>query len=1652
MFRKRQLAKTIKIIFKQFSKTFLSSIKKPIIWLLRTLFITKRRRGSLNAGFVLPTVAMVALVVILLTTAILFRSFERSKNANNVRVNQAVISSASPALERAKAKIDKLFQDPKLPRSTPADFSLYQVMTSSINQYTFGDETQLKLVYDINNNSSIQTNTGTLDTEETLTTAWKYPVDTNNDGKFDSFTLYGIYFRSPLSSRPRSPLEARTPPMNENNQGSQCTGGSTTSAQLVGTQGWFKRAGTLKRGIFVYTTTVPITNITGLDANKYQPFKGNKGFAALEYEQDRERVPLSNNAVLYNDDLEIAPGDALRLNGRIVTNGNLLTGQRFSSEPIQLFLVSSPKSCYYDEANSKIIVGGNVANGRVIDAADINNAPTTAAPGTLLHYFKESGPQLTRNSCDTTKYDPAKDCDFNFINTDNKSVTNSGGSDIAYNSKAYEMRIQLLVDAAMLVATLPQEVTQEITRQTTADASLDATTVKKEQLEIYFRKRTRRVPYAEVNFGQEVAKAIKNTVSADYTTSDVLQGSGTNDLRPPDKWMYPYDPTNGTTHTGYSNLPIKTQTSDTTKIFLPATATKFPEPQGDEGKIGDRVVAGNGLPEIWWNGTKFVSQLDGLDSGQTISGKVWDATGSGTDPRKRFPQVHQLDDLGITERDDFWEKKAAEQAQGSLDVVGGLRVVTGAGIYLPTGFTPTTTDFSTALPTVWSDSMAVATTTTEGLPSDKTPYLQMRATAVYHYTQSAFNPQSPSTNPQTPIACVSSFYDPTSSTTARNKSSLPDVSRLTDTTGTVTANPGNSNNGVVYAAPSKTKTDYAAALTYQASLKYPNGRLVNEPLKKALDKGSGNLTLSDKSALDSAICALELLDSGVTKTPTNTVIPHGAIKEVAFLDARQVKAITKPGSSDPTEYNLDVEQRQPLEIRATVLDLNLLRGKAIGTGEFLLPNSGIIYATRDDALGDASDSTSNLSATDFKLDSTRRPGGIMLINGSNISRNSTYKPEEKGLILATNLPAYIKGNFNTHSQEEFISSQNLATDWNNFYGRTTLNDNFACRPGQFTTCTTGETWRSATVIADSITILSGNFKEGFRNEGDYDLRDNAPPLRGYDYDGNDTIGTNTVTLNETTLQLDLNNDDVINNTSITALNETTLGVDLNNDGDTSDTAVTIIEQNIPSVVARRLNGFWDNNFVTSFPWKPNGDDNGNPIDLSTSATLKSSYFNNFVTPVQRRTSFPEYVMELCHKPTVSACKPSDWSVGYLTGGAVDWDYKATDLGTKRILTNDTSFTVDKLGAGTTARPALNATDQRFPRRVAFLRDTSGNLLLTGTSPNRRPIPLGIKGTNILGLLSNDNPTPDSTDDKSGQVAYYSYDTYSSTNRPRLHSRALWFRTAVNPNTSTPTPNYGYNYPLWIMNRDGIGNTKNTDQPLLIPVLQIQYPFGGSGTDLDTNTLNTGSSYTRNIKDRSNTWLQNVTDPTTETNVAFVQGDTPGRPKESNGGLENFVRYLENWNNRNHKIAGAFIQYKRSSYATAPFQTFMFTGTYSATNGYSSSTTAFGYPQGYRTTVNTGGASGATLGRTPFYVQPNRAWGFDVALLTQLPDLFSQRFTSPTVGDPNEYYREVGRDDPWVKTLLCGAQTDTTTGFDNAAASYGTGFKYALSSDQRPTCP
>jgi len=1400
--------------------------------------------------------------------------------------------------------------------------------------------------------------------------------------------LYGIYYKNPdLNSSntqyqvKRNPTQARTTPMTFTSIGGSCGTSKVTSASLVGVNGWFKGNKSLRlvKGFFVYTVTVPITSTTSIDtivsgsgtSSKYEVNTSNKSFSALEYEQDKVQQSLINNAVVYQDDLAITPGTNFQLNGRIFTNANLLTGNNTGGNTtpsiIRIYQVSSPDSCFYEADNAKITVGGNIGNGGITGGANCYTR-FDLFPGKGNSPTPPSSNLCTAAAASTSTVISLKD------NTqDNQSVTQATTS-IAYNNLAYTQRLNLLVAAqkaeypdstagtGAIQTNDPLEVQQGIQKQKDATGLSSYTDAqiaqyRSEQLQLYFQKRTRRVPFNEVAFGASAVGSYSTTAG-----SRPLQGTG-DELRPIDAWSYPTDPSDGKTGTNYTGLTLNIATS-TTNILPDATEPTLLLKNAKETYLGDRIQIGNNLPQLWWKSSesKFVGP-EPSDT-QSISGINWKEPTSPTENRYRLSQIQTLADVGSTDRDRDWELEAAKVPQNPQDPVGGLRVVTGAGIYLRSADTAATTSFTGASTTVWSDMMPmpnsfIAAKTTQrpysmydnGLaftiptPPTNTPYLKMRATAVYHYKQTGYSQTAP-----TPIACVSSFYDPTNSTTAKNSSSLAAATNWTPPTGFggggTDAN-GLSNNGIVYGPPTRNETNYESLLNYQKTLTYANGRSIDDGLlTRALAKTAANRTLSERSTIDAAICALQILDA--TISPSSTVIPHGAIFEAAFLDGRQVKAIHKDntstttvderfinisptinyvdsGARPSTDYDLPIRDRQPVEIRATVLDLSKLRTQTIGSAtpsqEYLIPNSGIIYATRDDALVDRTssspDQTANKleSSVDYKLDPTRRPNAIILANGSNISRESNYRNAEKGLIVATNLPAYIKGNFNLHSSgEEFTTA--LEGNWSNFYIRTAanLNSNFACRPndprlsvGGVDQCPTGDTWRTAAVVSDAMTLLSNSYRLGFRNEGDYDWNNNSSDPNSITSRSFATgVGTNT--------KFQIN----------TYAPKTTY----------SGTSTQGFERGIEPIAGYALVG-------------------GVPTYYGFRGGPHSSYLSNFVTPVVRQiryNSAKDYVYEVCDTTRYADCNsltsdPKSWVIttqDYSASGVINWRNDGTI----------NTLAATSLKTGTFSTPAAAGWDN-FPRRVAFKRDFTTGIPVS---------PPTVYGVN-------------SSDGKIGEFLV------SSTGGIRT--------VAAADNDST----------------------KNRID--LIPALELNSSDGQWQPILWNARVNPVPTSNYNY------WSQQPSADATY-NVIIAAGDTPARTDEDNGGLENYVRFAENWvidstTIRKAAISGSFMQLRKSSYATAPFITSL------------AGTTEFNYA------VSNGDR------KLPYYDTPIRSWGYDVAILSQSPDLFSQKLVIP-VGDlPNEYFREVGRDDPWVQNLLC--------------AKDGANTSYVIDQNQRPSiCP
>ncbi|MFM6487116.1 MAG: hormogonium polysaccharide biosynthesis protein HpsA, partial [Dolichospermum sp.] len=608
MYQKYQKIKKITKILTRFLRSSLikRSTKRISNWLLRNVFRTQKLS---NTGFVLPTVLMVSLVVVLLTTAIMARSFNRRENANNVRVNDSVVNIATPAIDRGKAKISKLLQDKTLSKTTPTDDELYNALVNNIDKYTFGDETKLTL--SLQGKPPLQ-----------LQTAWRFPVDTDSNGKFDSYTLYGIYFKTPPPpvSRARNALEARNIPVVKGKLNANC---GSTDTIVVGNTGWVRQDNEIKKAFFVYTAIARITNPP--NTTNYEVYNGDIPSSlagSVEYQQDRVQTPTNNNAVVYDDDLEL--NSDTNLNGGVFTNSNLLAAGSVSN--LRLYQVSSKESCFYKPKNAKIIVGGNLALGNFTSGSDTGGATVDLYKGKIDNV---TGVNLT------------------------KSVTNIP-KDTAYNNLAYVRRINKLIDARIADDSTgindPTEVKNGLAlKETALGITFDSTErakYRRQQLEIYFKRRTRRVPYTEVAFG-----------ATEIYPNPLLQGSA-DALRPIDSWVYPTDPEDGKTGVNYTNLSLNISgTSLEPKASDPKELKKN---SGKEGLLGDRVLVSNNLPELRWDTSKnqFIGSY--IEDTQDITGIKWDLPSGTTQTRTRPSLVRNLADIGSTERDGDWELAAAK--------------------------------------------------------------------------------------------------------------------------------------------------------------------------------------------------------------------------------------------------------------------------------------------------------------------------------------------------------------------------------------------------------------------------------------------------------------------------------------------------------------------------------------------------------------------------------------------------------------------------------------------------------------------------------------------------------------------------------------------------------------------------------------------------------------------------------------------------------------------------------------------------------------------------------------------------------------------------------------------------------------------------------
>ncbi|MBW4519858.1 MAG: hormogonium polysaccharide biosynthesis protein HpsA [Scytolyngbya sp. HA4215-MV1] len=367
-----KLAKTIQTLFRHLQKIARGMTKSFIHWLLKVMFRPSRRVSTAIAGFVLPTTVLLLLIASMTVGAIVFRAYNRTAQAIGQTQQRVIYNAATPAVDRARAKLETLFdanRDNRYPGGIPAENYLVGMLRNdgsysvtalpgapAADMYTLPDEQRINL-------DGLQ-KTGETRPEDN---AWSFRTDTNGDGTRDATVIYSIIAQTPPDLTTGSPAKAvagsgvvntddRTKATNlwvrnaplSNRQRGNCSNASTQVSAPA--QGWFadlNNSATLRKNLQVNALVIPD------NAN------ANGTFVTMEMQQDRQLDRGNKWGAWFRYDLEIFPGPQFNWNGAMHTEGSLMIQPNTGFDA---YLVSAQSSCLMASADSSEVTITNIRN------------------------------------------------------------------------------------------------------------------------------------------------------------------------------------------------------------------------------------------------------------------------------------------------------------------------------------------------------------------------------------------------------------------------------------------------------------------------------------------------------------------------------------------------------------------------------------------------------------------------------------------------------------------------------------------------------------------------------------------------------------------------------------------------------------------------------------------------------------------------------------------------------------------------------------------------------------------------------------------------------------------------------------------------------------------------------------------------------------------------------------------------------------------------------------------------------------------------------------------------------------------------------------------------------------------------------------------
>lgn len=356
--------------------------KNILTTISRNLFLGSKygqRRRLLSRGFILPTITMIMLVFSLVVSSMLLRTSQSTQATIGSRESDVTYNLATPAVERAKAKIEFLFKrDYRYPNSIPAEETLERLMLNQrLSEQTQTDRVDPYMtaiivngietgevyedIYKLPDESRIDINN-----DDVVDNAWAFDTDIDGDGNPET-VAYSILM---TTSRGNISVKSSTDSVKAENRVTR-TGpltllsGRSTADCSIGAQeqnGWYPiNTATVRKNFQVNAVVVKKNEAI-------------RTVSSIEFQQDRQ-VDLGNKwAVWFRYDLEAYPGPDFNMNGAMHTEGNIIWGDSSGGEGINSYLISSPASCLYTEDASEITLsqvenrGGNITfQGQVLN-------------------------------------------------------------------------------------------------------------------------------------------------------------------------------------------------------------------------------------------------------------------------------------------------------------------------------------------------------------------------------------------------------------------------------------------------------------------------------------------------------------------------------------------------------------------------------------------------------------------------------------------------------------------------------------------------------------------------------------------------------------------------------------------------------------------------------------------------------------------------------------------------------------------------------------------------------------------------------------------------------------------------------------------------------------------------------------------------------------------------------------------------------------------------------------------------------------------------------------------------------------------------------------------------------------------------------------